>query len=127
MAYGNEARAPLLDQNVVEHGLAFSHKSSMNAYRDLLRSMGQKNIIDIIGIQKKTIVDPQRDWLYKDLFNWSMDILHESKNILNEFYKFDKLISNLKEEKILWENHKKGNSGSFMQALNLAILLNKKL
>lgn len=127
MAYGNEARAPLLDQNVVEHGLAYSHKSSMNDYRDLLRSMGQKNIIDIIGIQKKTIVDPQRDWLYKDLFNWSMDILHESKDILNEFYKFDKLISNLKEEKILWENHKKGNSGSFMQALNLAILLNKKL
>lgn len=64
MAYGNEARAPLLDQNVVEHGLAYSHKSSMNDYRDLLRSMGQKNIIDIIGIQKKTIVDPQRDWLF---------------------------------------------------------------
>ena len=127
MAYGNEARAPLLDTNVVEHGLAYSYKTRINEHRDLLRSMARKDIMNIIGSKKKTIVDPQREWLYKDLFNWSLDILHESKHILKEFYKFDQLISNIKEAKNIWENERKGNSGPFMQALNLSILLNKSL
>tara|TARA_B100000963_G_C22613563_1_gene666116 strand:+ start:545 stop:2419 length:1875 start_codon:yes stop_codon:yes gene_type:complete len=127
MAYGNEARAPLLDNNVIEYGLAYSHKTGLNEYRDLLRSMANKNIIDIVGKKKRTIVDPQRDWLYIDLFDWCLDILHESKEILKSFYKFDILIKNIHDERDSWIKDKKGNSGPFMQALNLAILLNKSL
>ena len=89
--------------------------------------MANKNIIDIVGKKKRTIVDPQRDWLYIDLFNWCLDILHESKEILKSFYKFDILIKNIHDERDSWIKDKKGNSGPFMQALNLAILLNKSL
>ena len=128
MAAGNEARAPLLDNRVVEAGLAFSSKDSFHYQeRDLLRSMGQKNILKKTGINKKTIVDPQRDWLYGELFNWANEILNESKEVLKEFYNFDILIQNILNEKIIWEQNREGNTGAFMQAINLSILLNKNL
>ena len=89
--------------------------------------MGQKNILKKTGINKKTIVDPQRDWLYGELFNWANEILNESKEVLKEFYNFDILIQNILNEKIIWEQNREGNTGAFMQAINLSILLNKNL
>tara|TARA_A100001388_G_C28773652_1_gene505636 strand:+ start:118 stop:1992 length:1875 start_codon:yes stop_codon:yes gene_type:complete len=128
MASGNEARAPLLDHNVIAYGLASSQKKYLdNKERDILRKMGSKDVLDLSGSQKKTIVDPQRDWLYGDLFEWSLELLNESKEVLSKFYKFDTLINNLLEERIIWNQYRKGNSGAFMQAINLAILLNNDL
>jgi len=128
MASGNEARAPLLDHNVIKYGLASStSKSLVNNERDILRTMVSKKILELSGTQKKTIVDPQRDWLYGDLFEWANDLLNESKLILSDFYNFDTLIKNIHNERDIWKNERTGNSGAFMQAINLAILLNKNL
>ena len=128
MAFGNEARAPLLDHNVIAYGLASSQNKHLhNKERDILRRMGSKNVLDLSGTQKKTIVDPQRNWLYGDLFEWSFELLNESREVLSKFYKFDVLIQNILEERRIWNNYRKGNSGAFMQALNLAVLLNNDL
>ena len=36
-------------------------------------------------------------------------------------------MKNIFNERDIWENQRTGNSGAFMQAINLAILLNKNL
>ncbi len=124
MASGNEARAPLLDHNVIEYGIASSVNNSFDSNkREVLRSMASKDILDLTGINKKTIVDPQREWFYNDLFDWLLEIIYNSKDELSRYYKFEILIKNIFEEKENWNKYKKGNSGPFMQAINLAILL----
>tara|TARA_Y100000287_G_scaffold185535_1_gene189068 strand:+ start:991 stop:2850 length:1860 start_codon:yes stop_codon:yes gene_type:complete len=125
MASGNEARAPLLDHNVVEYGIASSMLNyAKDERRALLRSMGNLKALNIAGSHKKTIVDPQRDWLYGELFSWGIELIMNSKEKLKEYYKFDNLLKNLNKEKVKWANLKQGNSGAFMQAINLAVLLN---
>ncbi len=124
MASGNEARAPLLDHTVIEYGIASSIINNLDdEKRTLLQSVGNKKALNHAGINKKTIVDPQREWLYGDLFKWGIDLILDNKNRLEEYYEIETLLENLSKEKELWKTKKIGNSGSFMQAINLAILL----
>ncbi len=125
MASGNEARAPLLDHNVIEYGIASSILNySKDGKRALLRSMGNVKALNIAGSHKKTIVDPQRDWLYGELFPWAIELILNSKEKIQEYYKVENLLNNLNFEKEKWANSRQGNSGAFMQAINLAVLLN---
>ena len=125
MANGNEARGPLLDHNVIEYGMTSSLLNfGKDDKRSLLRSMGNPKALNLCGKNKKTIVDPQREWLYGDLFNWGIELILGNKSKLEEFYEVETLLENLQNQKEKWHREKKGNSGSFMQAINLAILIN---
>ena len=102
------ARAPLLDHNVIECGLASSaFTNQQNKERDVLRSMGSKKVLNLSGTQKKTIVDPQRDWLYGELFEWAKDLLNESKEFLSIYYDFDLLIKILCKNEIIGKRKKR--------------------
>jgi len=77
MAYGRELRVPLLDHRLVEFafslpGIFKIRNGVQRAFmRESLRSLLQTDLADV---PKRTVVDPQREWLKGPLRDWVEDI-----------------------------------------------------
>ncbi len=103
MAFSRELRVPLLDHRLVEFSFRipgnFKIKNGVQRHfmREALKDSGHENLIDN---PKKAVVDPQREWLGKELKEWvdgifnsdtfrNRDIFNHSE-ILEEFNKYCK-------------------------------------
>ena len=70
--------------------------------------------------ERKQLEKCQKNYIEETLYFVSKDIKYV--DLPDPFY-----IQNIFNERDIWENQRIGNSGAFMQAINLAILLNKNL
>ena len=83
-AVGREARLPLLDCRLVELGLSASSSSKINEsgvgrayFREVASRLSSKyssQIPALIGI-KRSVADPQRDWIKRELSNYFQDVI----------------------------------------------------
>ena len=129
MHYGNESRAPILDENVVLYGLAYSARNtSFVNRRKPLTDLCPSSLYSIItnAKEKKTIVDPQRDWLFGPLFQQCVDRIFSSEYI-SPYICLDKAYQTVLSARSMWEAKRIGNSGFLMQLLNLSVLLDPSL
>ena len=121
MASSRELRVPFLDHRLVElmFFLPGGEKIKNGVQRVFMRD-AIKNTFPkwVTSSPKKTVVDPQREWLRTDLSEWVSDILHSSS--FNDLGILD--INNVKEE---YENYKNTtnpkNSFFLWQWINICI------
>ncbi len=79
MAVGRETRVPFLDHRIVEFSFSTSAQARVNGVtqRYFMREAA-KNLLpnNILKQPKRSIVDPQRSWMQKELHDWIMDIFN---------------------------------------------------
>ena len=90
MSSSKELRVPLLDHRLVELSFSlpgeFKIKNGIQRFfmRDALKKIGNSRLIDQ---PKRTVVDPQREWLKNELRPWVLEILNSesfrSRSIFN--------------------------------------------
>ena len=125
MSSGNEARAPFLDHRLVELGLTLSrsNKSHHNPRR-LLTSAISSDYLSLVPTRKKTIVDPQREWLFGELFPWALAKITSCPQIF-DYVDRSITIETLHQQRDRWHRTKQGNSGFLMQLLSLSCLFSR--
>lgn len=78
MAYGRELRVPLLDYRLLEFsiGLPLAQKIRNGNQRHFVRN-GFKELLPehIVKVPKRAVVNPQREWLQRELGPWVRDVL----------------------------------------------------
>jgi len=121
MASSRELRVPFLDHRLVElmFFLPGGEKIKNGVQRVFMRDAIKNKFPKwVTSSPKKTVVDPQREWLRTDLSEWVSDILHSSS--FNDLGILD--INNVKEE---YENYKNTtnpkNSFFLWQWINICI------
>ncbi len=122
-----ESRVPYLDHRIFE--LSFSMPEDISIINgqqksymfDLFDKEKNFKIFKKIKKPKKTIVDPQRNWLKKDLKMWVLD-LFEDDSVYKNFAIFDKR-KLIKEYKIFCENKKTDTSFHIFQYINVILWL----
>ena len=121
MASSRELRVPFLDHRLVElmFFLPGEEKIKSGVQRVFMRDAIKNKFPKwVTSSPKKTVVDPQREWLRTDLSEWVSDILHSSS--FNDLGILD--LNNVKEE---YENYKNTtnpkNSFFLWQWINVCI------
>lgn len=85
MAVGRETRVPFLDHRLVEFSFSTSAQARINGVtqRYFMREAAKQLLPNnILKQPKRSIVDPQRRWMQKELHEWIMDIFN-SKSFKN--------------------------------------------
>ena len=115
MASSRELRVPFLDHRLVElmFFLPGGEKIKSGVQRVFMRDAIKNKFPKwVTSSPKKTVVDPQREWLRTDLSEWVSDILHSSSfndlgildiNNVKEEYKNYKNTTNPKNSFFLWQ------------------------
>tara|TARA_B100000900_G_scaffold414939_1_gene443138 strand:- start:1574 stop:3433 length:1860 start_codon:yes stop_codon:yes gene_type:complete len=122
-----EARVPYLDHRIYELSFSMpedikitSNQQKAYLFSSLKVDRDQK-ILKRINQSKKTIVDPQKIWLRKDLKNWVTD-LFEDDSIYKDYNIFDKK-KLIREYKIFCDNKKAETSFHIFQYINVILWL----
>ena len=83
MAFGNEARLPLLDSSIVELGFYSSNSAKIDEinFRKFMK-FGAKKFFpknsDLLS-NKRSVADPQKVWLKKDLKDFVLGLIKSKK------------------------------------------------
>jgi len=123
MCNGKELRVPLLDHNILN--FFYNSQNDFKIRDGNLRYIYRK-YLDIKFKNsnsfkiKKYVSDPQTIWLKNDLFDWAYQKIADSKNMYDEIYKKNELLTYLKKFK---EDTKLQNSNLIWQALCVCNLL----
>ena len=101
MAVGRETRVPFLDHRLVEFSFSTSARARINgiSQRFFMRETAKNVLPDsILNQPKRSIVDPQRQWMQAQLHDWIMDIfssksfkergIFNQQNVLKEYKNF---------------------------------------
>jgi len=105
MAYGLEARVPLLDHRIVEFGMSLPLKYSLDkgVSKKILRNILYKHIPKkLIERPKMGFAIPLADWLRGDLRDWAEDLLSEDKIAKSG-------LLDAKPIRQKWQEHQKGS------------------
>jgi len=81
MASSKELRVPFLDHRLVEFMYFLpGHLKIRNGIQRIFMREAVKKVFPewITNHPKKTVVDPQREWLQKDLSDWVSSIIHSN-------------------------------------------------
>ena len=99
MAVGRETRVPFLDHRLVELSFSTSAQARVNGttQRFFMREAAKNLLPDsILKQSKRSIVDPQRSWMKKELRDWIMDIINSNSFKFRGIFNQDKVIEEYK-------------------------------
>ena len=106
MASSIESRVPFLDHKLVELSFGIQTKYHISVYQNEFQnrilhklSLDLKKFKDIRQ-HKKTIVDPQREWLQNQLRDWTYDILNSTRTKNSGIFNQKKILED-------YENYRK--------------------
>lgn len=112
MAVGRETRVPFLDHRLVEFSFSTSSKARINGVtqRYFMREAAKNFLPDnILSQPKRSIVDPQRQWLQKELNDWVMDIFSsksfKDRGVFNQAEVIKEYINYCKQERPVTSFH----------------------
>ena len=83
MAFSLESRAPFLSKKIIEWSLQIPTKYKVNLFEKkiIIKELAKKYLPnEIVNKKKKGFEPPIKDWLKKDLKDWSLDLIKNDKN-----------------------------------------------
>ncbi|MDC0533060.1 asparagine synthase (glutamine-hydrolyzing) [Candidatus Pelagibacter sp.] len=120
MLFSLEARAPFLSNEIIEWSTKLPIEFKLNLFKNklVLKKLAMKYLPDkIINNPKKGFELPINEWLKKDLKEWALELIHNTKNY-NELKLDKKKIINIFNEQ------QSGNRFYVPYIWNVLILLN---
>ena len=120
MMFGVEARVPFLDHKLFSY--LFNLNSKMKFYNNQTRYIFKKSlrgekVSQFYTTQKKTIVDPQSNWLKKDLVEFTLDNFNSSELRNSSIF-------NQKEVLVHYNNFRKGQINTSFLIFNILTTIN---
>lgn len=120
MMFGVEARVPFLDHKLFSY--LFNLNSKMKFYNNQTRYIFKKSlrgekVSQFYTTQKKTIVDPQSNWLKKDLVEFTLDNFNSSELRNSSIFNQKEVLSH-------YNNFRKGQINTSFLIFNILTTIN---